>query len=61
MKPFTLIAAIIFFVVAAAHAYRAYAGFDVTLEGHAIPLWASYVAAAISALLGIMLIGESRR
>ncbi len=61
MKPFTTIAALLFFVVAAAHAYRAYAGFDVTLEGHSIPLWGSYVAAAICALLGVMLIGEARR
>jgi hypothetical protein len=61
MKPFTIIAALIFFAVAVAHAYRVYAGFAVTLEGHAIPMWGSYVAAAISAFLGVMLIMESRR
>jgi hypothetical protein len=61
MKPFTIIAALIFFVVAAAHAYRAYSGFDVTLAGHAIPVMASWIAAAVSALIGVMLISESRR
>ena len=61
MKPFTMIAALVFFAVAAAHVYRAYSGFDVTLQGHAIPIWGSYVAAAVSALLGVMLIAESRR
>ncbi|HTQ13706.1 MAG TPA: hypothetical protein VMH86_07515 [Rhizomicrobium sp.] len=61
MKPFTIIAALIFFFVAAAHAYRAYAGWPVTLGGHDIPMWGSYVAAVVSAFLGVMLISESRR
>jgi hypothetical protein len=61
MKPFTIIAALIFFVVAAAHVYRAYSGFDVTLAGHPIPVMASWIAAAVSALIGVMLISESRR
>ncbi|MGH6870361.1 MAG: hypothetical protein ACREHE_02540 [Rhizomicrobium sp.] len=61
MKPFTIIAAIIFLAVAAVHAWRAYAGWAVTVGGHDIPMMGSYVAAVVAALLGVMLISESRR
>ena len=61
MKPFTLIAAVVFLAVAAAHAYRIYAGLAVTIGPHAIPMSASWAGAVIAALLGIMLLVESRR
>ena len=60
-KPFTLIAAIVFLLVAAAHAYRAYAGLAVVVGGHEISMMASWIAAAVSAVLGIMLFAEARR
>ena len=57
-----MIAAIVFFAVAAAHAYRAYTGAVIFVAlGHIIPLWVSWPAAAISLLLGVMLIAEARR
>jgi hypothetical protein len=60
-KPFTLIAAIVFLIVAAAHAYRIYTGFPVTVGAHDIPMMASWIGGAVAALLGIMLLVESRR
>ena len=60
-KPFTIIGAIVFLLVAAAHAYRIYAGLAVTVGPHDIPMVASWIGAAVAALLGIMLLVESRR
>ena len=51
-KPFTIIGAIVLLVVAAAHAYRLYAGLPVVVGGHDIPMDASWIAAAVAALLG---------
>ena len=61
MKPFTMIAAVIFLMAASAHVYRAYAGLPVAVGGHDIPVMASWIAAAVCGLLGIMLFAESRR
>jgi hypothetical protein len=58
VKPFTIIAALFLLVVAAAHAYRAYAGLDLVVAGHAIPIVVSWVAAAVTAILGLMLFVE---
>jgi len=60
MKPFTLISALVFFVVAAAHAYRIYAGLAVVVGSHDIPMWGSYAGAVVAALLGVMLLSEAR-
>jgi hypothetical protein len=60
-KPFTIIGAILFLLVAAAHVYRIYAGLTVTVGPHDIPMVASWIGAAVAALLGIMLLVESRR
>ncbi len=60
-KPFTTVAALVFFVVGAVHLYRLYAGLSVVIGGHAVPMWGSWIGAAVSILLGIMLLSESRR
>jgi high-affinity Fe2+/Pb2+ permease len=60
-KPFTMIGAIIFLIVALAHAYRIYAGWSVVVGGHEIPVMASWAGAAVSALLAYGLFTESRR
>jgi hypothetical protein len=59
-KPFTLIAALIFTVVAVIHVYRLFTGFDVILGSHEIPMWVSYVGVLVPGLLAIMLLRESR-
>ncbi len=61
MKPFTLIGAILFLLVAAAHVYRAYMALPVVIDGHPISVMASWIAAAVSGVVGIMLFMEARR
>jgi hypothetical protein len=60
-KPFTMLAALVLLAVAAAHAYRLFAGLAVLVGGHDIPLWVSWPGAIVSGFLAIMLIVESRR
>ena len=55
-KPFTTIAGLLLILVGIAHAVRAYNAWPVTINGVDIPLWASYVAAVVPALLGIMVL-----
>ena len=62
MKPFTTIAGLLFLAAAVLHAYRLYVGgFAVTVAGHTIPLWASWLGIGIGLLFGIMLLVEARR
>ena len=58
VKPFTIISALLLLLIAAAHAYRAYAGIDVVVGTHHIPIVASWVCTAVAAILGIMLFVE---
>lgn len=60
MKPFTTIAAAIFALVAFIHALRLFLGWEVTVNGIAIPMWASVLALAIAAALAFMLFREGR-
>ena len=60
-KPFTIIAALVFLVVAAAHAYRLYAHLAVTVGSHDIPMSLSWAGAVVALVLGLMLLVESRR
>ena len=57
-KPFTIISALLLLLVAAAHAYRAYAGLDFVFGTFHPPIMASWVIAAVTAILGIMLFVE---
>ncbi|MGC9954760.1 MAG: hypothetical protein ABSD21_10830 [Rhizomicrobium sp.] len=61
MKPFTIISAILFLLIAACHAYRAYAGIDFIFGTFHVPIVASWVAAAVTAFLGLMLFVERGR
>jgi hypothetical protein len=62
MKPFTTLAALIFIVVATAHAWRALTGsVTVIVLGYTIPMWVSWPALAISLLFAVMLLRESRQ
>jgi uncharacterized integral membrane protein len=58
VKPFTIIAAILLLAVAICHAYRAYAGLDFIFWTTHIPIMASWVAAAVTAFLALMLFVE---
>jgi hypothetical protein len=60
MKPFTTIAALLFLLVAAAHAYRAYMGWAIVAGPYDIPMWASYGGVIVPLILAIMLFREAR-
>lgn len=61
MKPFTLIAVIVFSLVAVAQATRLVLGWEVTINGISIPIWVSAVAFIVAAGLAVMLWRESRK
>jgi hypothetical protein len=61
MKPFTLLAALVFLTVAAAHAYRVYMHWAVTIGPYDVPVWASYAAVVVPVILAAMLFSEARR
>jgi uncharacterized membrane protein YecN with MAPEG domain len=60
-KPFTHIAGLVLLIVALVHAYRLYAGLTVVIAGHDIPMWVSWPAAIVGAILAIMVFREAQR
>ena len=50
-KSYSRVAAVIFAVIALLQLFRALAGWDITLNGAAIPLWASWLAAVVAGAL----------
>ena len=60
MKPFTTVAIAVFSLIALLQLTRVALGWDVTINGVAIPLWASVVACVVAAALAFMLWRESR-
>ena len=61
MKPFTAIAIFIFGLIALLHVFRLLYGWEVTINGVVIPMWASILGLIISGGLAIMLWRESRQ
>ena len=59
-RPFTMIAALIFFAIALAHVYRVFTHFQIIIGSHEIPQWISYFGIVIPALLAILLLRENR-
>ena len=60
MKPFTAIAVVVFSLVALLQLLRVALGWDVTVNGILIPLWASVIACIVAATLAFMLSREAR-
>ena len=60
-KPFTLIAAAIFLLVALAHLYRLISGFEVIVAGRSLGAGFSFAGLIIGGLLSFMLVREARR
>jgi len=60
MKPFTTIAVVVFALVALMQLLRAISGWEVTVNGIAIPVWASVIAFVVASALAIMLWREAR-
>lgn len=61
MKPFTTIAAVIFALIALMHVLRLFLGWEVTVSGLTVPMWASVAGLVIAAGLAAMLLREARK
>lgn len=59
-KPFTLIAAVIFGLMALLHVYRLFTNFQVIVGSHTIPINVSWVGLIVTGGLSYMLFRESR-
>ena len=60
MKPFTTIAVFVFALIALIQALRVVLGWEVTVNGIAIPLWASIIAVVAAATLAFKIWREMR-
>ncbi|WP_294120344.1 hypothetical protein [Sphingomonas sp.] len=60
-RPFTLIAAIIFGLMALVHVYRLMTGFQVVIGTHVLGQGLSWVAVAVAAVLSFGLFREAMR
>jgi hypothetical protein len=61
MKPFTLVASVIFLLVAITHLMRVILGWTVTIDGYDVPSWMSIVACVVAAILAIMIRREAHK
>jgi len=60
-KPFTLVAAIIFLLIAVAHVLRLFLDFQLVVGNHAMPMYASIAGLLIAAVMSWGLFREARR
>lgn len=60
-KPFTLIAATLFLIMALLHLLRLFTNFQIVLGSHVMPQWISIAGLLIAALLSWGLFREARR
>ena len=60
-RPFTMLAAVIFLLMALVHIYRLVVGLDVSVAGTPLPQSISWIALAVTGLLAVMLYREARR
>jgi len=60
-RPFTLLAAIIFGLMALLHIYRIVTHFQVIMGSHTFPQVVSWIALFVTGALSIMLFREARR
>ena len=60
-RPFTLIAAVFFALMAVVHIYRLFTHFQVIVGTHTIPQYVSWIAILITGGLSAMLFREARR
>ena len=59
-RPFTMLAAVIFLLMALVHVLRLVTDFQVIVGSHVLPQWASIVGIAVTGLLSLMLFREGR-
>jgi hypothetical protein len=61
MKPFTLLAAVIFGLMALLHAYRLFTHFQITVGNHGIGQEISWIGVIVAAVLSVGLFREAKR
>jgi hypothetical protein len=61
VKPFTTVAVAVFSLVALLQLLRIVSGWEVTVNGITIPIWASGIAFVLATALGVMLWREARQ
>ena len=61
MRPFTLIAVVVFALIAVLQLLRFFMEWEVTVNGMIVPIWVSGIAFVIAAGLAAMLAREARR
>jgi hypothetical protein len=61
MKPFTTIAVVVFSLVAVLQLLRVASGWEITVNGVLIPLWASVIAFLVAAILAFSLWREASK
>lgn len=60
-KPFTMLAVLVFALLALVHILRLVFGWEATINGAAVPMWASGLGLVIAGGLAVMLWHESRK
>lgn len=58
-KPFTIVAAVLFALIAAMHVLRLVLAWPVVINGSAIPMWVSVLGVAVAGILALMLWREA--
>jgi hypothetical protein len=53
-KSYARVAAVVFAIVALLQLFRAVSGWDITINGSAVPLWASWLAAVVAGALALV-------
>jgi hypothetical protein len=53
MKPFTVLTVLVLLAVAVIHLLRAVLGWEVTVDGGSLPMWVSWAAVVVAAVLAI--------
>lgn len=61
MKPFTMMTIVVLSLIAVVQLIRLTLGWDVSVNGVSVPVWASGIAVVVSGGLAVMLWRESRR
>jgi hypothetical protein len=61
MKPFTVFAVVVFACVALLQLVRFFEAWPVSINGFAVPVWASAMVFIIATMLAVMLWRENRR
>jgi hypothetical protein len=60
MKPFTMIAVVLFALIAVVHLLRLFGGWEVVVNGFVVPVWMSLVGLLLAGGLAVMVWREAR-